>query len=101
MTIDLSLIEFENDFFQTELPDGSILALCKLDEAIASDEGDVVINNILLQLTDTEENITTIPSVIGMSKGSISLLSDYEELLGQVLTSENLSKCTIEVSEDE
>lgn len=101
MTIDLSLIEFDNDLFETDLPDGSVLTLYKLDEAIATDNGEVVINNILLQQTDMEGNIITIPSVIGMGEGNISLLSDYDELSGQVLTSDNMAKCTIEVSEDE
>lgn len=101
MTIDLSLIEFNNDLFETDLPDGSVLTLYKLDEAIATDNGEVVIINILLQQTDAEGNIIVIPSVIGMSEGNISLLSDYEELSGQVLTSDNMAKCTIEVSDDE
>lgn len=101
MTIDLSLIEFDNDLFETDLPDGSVLTLYRLDEAIASDNGDVIIDNILLQQTDTDGSIISIPSVIGMSKGNISLLSDYDELSGQVLTSDNMAKCTIEVSEDE
>lgn len=101
MTIDLSLIEFDNDLFETDLPDGSVLTLYKLDEAIATDNGEVVINNILLQQTDTEGSIHVVPSIIGMGEGNISLLSDYEELLGQVLTGDNMAKCTIEVSEDE
>ena len=101
MTIDLSLITFENNLFKTDLPDGSVLSLYSLDEAIGTDEGDVIIDDIIIQKTDIEDNVTLISSVVGITTQDITIASAYPELLGQSLTLSNLAKCIIEVSENE
>lgn len=101
MTIDLSLVTFDNDLFQTDLPDGSILSLYALNEAIESEGRDVIIDDILLQVTDIDGRTHGISSIIGMSTGSITIASKYSEVLGDSLTRGNMAKCTIEVAEDE
>lgn len=101
MTIDLSLVTFENNLFKTDLPDGSVLSLYSINEALETDEEDVIIDDILIQKTDIEDNVTFISSVIGITTQDITVASAYPELLGQSLTLSNLAKCTIEVSENE
>lgn len=101
MIIDLSLVTFDNNLFSTDLPDGSTLSLYALEEAIGFDGADVPIDDILLQVTDVEDNPTIVSSVIGVTTKNITITSDYEELAGASLTKDNMSKCRIEVAEDE
>lgn len=102
MTLNLAEIEFDYDFFSTTMPDGSLLILNKVSESLPSKNGEVEIKgiNIIIQPLGAEEYLIC-SSVIGMSNDYLSLNSDYPDLLGHVLTEDNLEYCTMELFENE
>ena len=103
MLIDLGKVVFENDFFNVDLPNGSVLTLNKLDEAIATDDSTVKIDRVNLQITsfdeDGNEEYMRCPCAIGLGNDILIIKTDYPEYEGKVLTSENMRFCTIEVYE--
>lgn len=99
MTIDLAKVEFDNDFFSTILPDGSILTLNKIDESLAVGSGVLDIKAINIEIQKENEEVVYPPSVIGLGDDTLVIKTDYEEYEGKVLTAENMAFCTIEVYE--
>lgn len=99
MTIDLAKVEFDNDFFSTILPDGSILTLNKIDESLAVGSGVLDIKAINIEIQKENEEVVYPPSVIGLGDDILIIKTDYEEYEGKVLTAENMAFCTIEVYE--
>lgn len=103
MLIDLGEVVFENDFFNIDLPDGSVLTLNRIDEAIATDDSTVKIDRVNLQITsfdeDGNEEYIRCPCSIGLGNDILIIKTDYTEYEGKVLTSENMRFCTIEVYE--
>ena len=103
MLIDLGEVVFENDFFNVDLPNGSVLTLNKIDEAIATDDSTVKIDRVNLQITsfdeDGNEEYMRCPCAIGLGNAILIIKTDYPEYEGKVLTSENMRFCTIEVYE--
>lgn len=103
MIIDLSEVAFENDFFNVDLPDGSVLTLNKIDEDMATEDMSTRLDRINLQLTsfseDGEESYTDCPCAIGLGNDILIIKTDYTEYEGKVLTSENMRFCTIEIYE--
>lgn len=101
MTIDLSTVEFENDFCTIWLEDGSSLVLNNIDESILTGDTTVEIKAINIEKItyddDGNEIHTKCISVIGMSDSNISINTVYNEYLGKVLNSDNMLYCTIEV----
>lgn len=101
MTIDLSQITFENDFFTTSLPDESILVLNRIDELIGFKDSEIKINRINIQIYNEDtETYKTCSSVIGLSEGNFSIKTLYKEYEGNILTEENMKYCTIEIEEE-
>lgn len=100
MTIDLSKISFEKDFFAVSLPDNSILILNCIDESIGMVKGDVDIKRINVQLSfPQEKRYKKLSGIIGINEGSYSIRTLYKEYEGKVLDEDNLKYCTIEISE--
>lgn len=101
MTIDLSKITFENDFFSTMLPDGKYLILNKIDESMKYQDVEVVCNIkvINIEIRDTDDNATPCPCVIGIGNDIMQINTDHTEYEGEVLTPDNMVFCTIEVYE--
>lgn len=100
MTINLSEIEFDNDFFMTTTPNGDELILNKMDESLKIDsEEETVLNikNINIELVKTDNTYVKCPCVIGMGDEYIHIDTDYKDLEGVVLTSENMKYCTINI----
>lgn len=95
MTINLSEIKFEYDFFSLPMPNGDTLILNKVDENIKG----TVIDSINIVVA-TESGSVNVPTAIGMKNPYFTLNSNYTEYLGKVLTSDNLQYCYLEISED-
>ena len=103
MLIDLGEVVFENDFFNVDLPNGSVLTLNKIDEDIATDDSTVKIDRVNLQITSFDEagneEYMLCPCAFFLCNYFFFIYSDYPEYEGKVLTSENMRCCTIEVYE--
>lgn len=99
MTINLSEIEFDNDFFTTTIPSGDELILNKIDESLKIDTEDIVVDikNITIELVKTDNTFVSCPCVIGLGNEYLLIDTKYEELKGTVLTSDNMKYCTINV----
>ncbi len=99
MLINLDKAVFTNDFFTSQLPDGSLLVLNKVDEDFLSDGAECVVKAVNIEIQDTEENIISCPCVIGLGNELMQITTRYKEYEGEVLTPENMVYCTIEVYE--
>jgi hypothetical protein len=99
MLINLDKAVFTNDFFTSQLPDGSLLVLNKVDEDFLSDGAECVVKAVNIEIQDTEENIISCPCVIGLGNELMQITTEYKEYEGEVLTPENMVYCTIEVYE--
>lgn len=98
MIFDLSKIEFVNDMFSTDLPNGDLLVLNKLDEAfaVAGFTKEVKFNRINIEVVKADGSSVPCISVVGMSDDYISITTKYSELEGSILSMDNLDKCFIE-----
>lgn len=101
MTIELSKVEFINDFFSTKLPDGGTLILNQVDEDFITEDTneECIIKAINIALYDYEGNPVECSCVIGMGNDKLIINTDYEEYEGKVLTPDNMVYCTIEIYE--
>lgn len=99
MLINLDKAVFTNDFFASQLPDGSLLVLNKVDEDFLSDGAECIIKAVNIEIQDTEGNIISCPCVIGLGNELMQITTRYKEYEGEVLTPENMVYCTIEVYE--
>lgn len=106
MIIDLSAIQFENDSFSYDFPDGNVLKMYLLDESLVYGEKAQDISAVALELVlygtdeDTGETIVTgnktAPCVIGMCDEYMKIDTLYSQYKGQILTKDNISFCTLE-----
>ena len=101
MTVLLSDITFDYDFFSIPLPDGSLLILNQIDESLQVENKDIKINgiNIVVSPYDGTGNVLC-SSVIGTGNDYFTLTTDYEEYKGKVLTTDNLKYCYLEMKEN-
>ena len=99
MTIELSKVNFINDFFSTMLPDGSMLVLNKVDEDFLIDRGEGIIKAINIEVQKTDDIIVACPCVIGIGNDLMQIKTEYKEYEGKVLTPDNMAFCTVEVYE--
>lgn len=104
MILDLAGISFENDFFRLDLPTGNVLIINKINESTDTGTDSAVIDRINLQLNYLDENsqeffLSEISPVIGIANNYLKIETDYSELEGCVLTSENFSQCRINIYE--
>ena len=102
MTVDLSEIEFDYDFFSLPLPDGNTLIMNQVDEDFLTNGDEVVVKgiNIVVALEDGSGNVLC-SSVIGMHNDYFTINSGYPEYVGKTLTSDNMKYCTMEIPENE
>lgn len=99
MLIDLSSVEFTNDFFSTMLPDGGLLVLNKVDEDFLAGNSECVVKAVNVEIQDVEDNIISCPCVIGMGNELMQITTKHTEYEGEVLTPDNMGYCTIEIYE--
>ena len=100
MTISLDKVTFVNDFFTTPLPDGTTLVLNKIDESLLYEGELVEMKAINIEVQDDEGNAVSCSCIIGLGDNLMKINTDHAEYEGEVLTSENMEYCTIEVYED-
>lgn len=102
MLLNLSEVVFDNDFFSIDTPDGNTLILNKIQESLKiSDNTDetVDIQNINIEIVLEDEFYVRCPCVIGLGNEYIKINTNHLEYEGEVLTSDNMKYCTIEVYE--
>lgn len=104
MKIDLSTVTFNNDIFSVDVDElNSSLVIYRLNEDFKSEEAEesIKVDRLLLALVDSEGNQRKATSVIGLSVGGVSILTDREELKGSILNSENMKYCSVKVGDSE
>lgn len=99
MTIDLSQITFDYDFFSAPMPDGSMLILNRIDEDMDDGTGTASVKAINVVIAELGGGSTLCSSVIGMGNSRLMITSAHEELLGKTLTEENMASCFIEMED--
>lgn len=99
MNINLSEITFINDFFTIGIPDGGLLVLNRLNESLLTDDLQFLeVKRINVEVVYADRTIKC-SSIIGMGNDLLQIKSAYTEVIGEVLSEENMSKCEIEVYE--
>ena len=104
MTINLSEVEFTSDYWEIEAENGNTLILNKIDEEFVMDINDVTYVtkvkriNIFL-LPEGEEKQTVCSGIIGVKDKYVTVISDYPELQGKLLTEDNMAYCSILVED--
>lgn len=115
MTINLSELNFTNDFTSVPMPKGNTLVMNKVNESLKiteaklEDNKEVTITENLMSTAIDTYNIVVVtdegtylcPAVIGIKNDFFVITSDYEEYNGCLLTSENIQFCKMEIFEDE
>lgn len=106
MKIDLSLITFDNDMYQTDLPDGSIIVFNLIDESLYNIDYsyrhvETNIKRINIEIIDLEGNSVMCPCVIGMGNDLMQVNTLHTEYEGKVLNNENMQFCEVEVYDKE
>lgn len=101
MTIDLAKTEFVNDIFSTGLPDGGVITINVVDEALTSSAytGELPIKGVNIEIQTVDGDTVSCPCVIGLGNDLMQINTDYKDYEGEVLTPENMVLCTIEIYE--
>lgn len=100
MTLFLDNVVFDNDFFTIDTPDGSLLTLNQVNESLLDlndDKAEIKVINIEVQKTDGE--ILKCPCIIGLGNDILEVRTEYKDLEGETLTSDNMKYCVIEIYE--
>lgn len=97
MTIELANLEFENDFASVSCSSGAIVAFNKLEESMTVGDQITDINDISIVYFSIDDEYVDCSMAIGMSNKYMRLYSEYKELEGKTLTTENLQQCKLEV----
>lgn len=103
MVVNLSELEFENDFFAVDTPDNGILIFNKVEESISSGSSEMSIDTINIETAHRDDDgyvvFESCPTVIGLSGKRTVINTEHTEYLGTVLTSKNMIYCTLEYYE--
>lgn len=100
MLFDLSKVEFVNDVFKYEIESGTLIFYA-VNESIKRDDLEVPIKRVVVAVEDLEENQTILSSIIGFEKDGYLVSSDNSALEGQMLTTDNIASCTLEIPDEE
>lgn len=100
MLFDLSKVEFVNDVFKYEIESGTLIFYA-VNESIKRDDLEVPIKRVVVAVEDLEENQTILSSIIGFEKDGYLVSSDKSTLEGQMLTTDNIASCTLEIPDEE
>lgn len=102
MTLNLSNVTFDNDFFNKSLANGGMLVLNNVNESLRAvgETSDVVISIVNIVIISAEEDIYSCPCIIGLDSELVKIKTDHKEIEGSPLTEENMKFCTLEVSDE-
>lgn len=100
MILDLSKVEFVNDVFKYEI-ESRTLIFYSVNESIKRDDLEVPIKRVVVVIEDLDENQTILSSIIGFEKDGYLVSSDNSALEGQMLTTDNIASCTLEIPDEE
>ena len=100
MIFDLSKVEFANDVFKYEIESGTLI-FYSVNESIKRDDLEVPIKRVVVAIEDLDENQTILSSIIGFEKDGYLVSSDDSALEGQMLTTDNIASCTLEIPDEE
>lgn len=100
MTFDLSKAEFVNDVFKHEIESGTLI-FYSVNESIKRDGLEVPIKRVVVAVEDLDGNQTILSSIIGLEKDGYLVSSDDSTLEGQMLTTDNIASCTLEITDEE
>lgn len=100
MIFDLSKVEFANDVFKYEIESGT-LVFYSINESIKRDDLEVPIKRVVVAVEDLNENQTILSSIIGFEKDGYLVSSDDSTLEGQMLTTDNIASCTLEIPDED
>lgn len=100
MIFDLSKVEFVNDVFKYEIESGTLI-FYSVNESIKRDDLEVPIKRVVVAVEDLDENQTILSSIIGFEKDGCLVSSDDSTLEGQMLTTDNIASCTLEIPDEE
>lgn len=100
MIYNLGEATFENDFYSLDISDGNTVIFNIVDEDIAYNTEELVVNAINIAVIDSNGNYIDGVNVIGESNEFYTLTTDYKEYLGLPLNKDNIKYCTLEVSDD-
>lgn len=104
MTVNLSEVEFTSDLWEIETENGNTLILNKVNEEFTMQIDDVnydtKVNRInIAVLPEGEEQQIVCGSIIGIKDEYVTVISDYPELQGKLLTEDNMEYCSIVVED--
>ena len=100
MIFDLSKVEFANDVFTYDIESGTLI-FYSVNESIKRDDLEVPIKRVVVSVEDLDENQTILSSIIGFEKDGYLVSSDDSALEGQMLTTDNIASCTLEIPDEE
>lgn len=100
MKYNLSEATFENDFYSLDIADGSTIVFNIVDEEIAHNNEELIINAVNIAVIDSDGNYIDGVNVIGESNDFYALTTEYKEYLGLPLNKDNIKYCVLEVSDD-
>lgn len=91
---------FINDICLSQVTSSRYLRFYNIDEDFKTQNGVVSVHKILCELLEVDEDGTvagySLPNIIGISNSVFSIKTDTPSLEGQVLTLDNIDKCTME-----
>ena len=100
MIFDLSKVEFANDVFKYEIESGTLI-FYSVNESIKRDDLEVPIKRVVVAVGALDENQTILSSIIGFEKDGYLVSSNDSTLEGQMLTTDNIASCTLEIPDEE
>ena len=100
MLFDLSKVEFVNDVFKYEIESGTLI-FYSVNESIKRGDLEVPIKRVVIVIEDLDENQMVLSSIIGFEKDGYLVSSDDSTIEGQMLTTDNIASCTLEIPDEE
>ena len=100
MLFDLSKVEFVNDVFKYEIESGTLI-FYSVNESIKRGDLEVPIKRVVIVIEDLDENQMVLSSIIGFEKDGYLVSSDDSTMEGQMLTTDNIASCTLEIPDEE